>query len=84
MIDEVIVYVYGSCHFSERLDTEEGVGNGGYGAVINVNGQTEENSKVFDRLDRAVKWLETNTYETKVLKWNTAAWGRTPADYGRK
>lgn len=46
--------------------------------------KTEENSKVFDHLDRAVKWLETNTYDTKILKWNTAAWGQIPADYGRK
>jgi ribonuclease HI len=46
--------------------------------------KTEENSKVFDHLDRAVKWLQTNTYETKILKWNTAAWGEIPADYGRK
>jgi len=46
--------------------------------------RTEENSKVFDHLDRAVKWLKANTYETKILKWNTAAWGQIPADYGRK
>jgi ribonuclease HI len=46
--------------------------------------KTEENSKVFEHLDRAVKWLEANTYETKILKWNTAAWGQIPADYGRK
>lgn len=46
--------------------------------------KTEENAKVFDHLDRAVKWLEANTYATKILKWNTAAWGEIPADYGRK
>lgn len=46
--------------------------------------RTEENSKVFEHLDRAIKWLESNTYETKILKWNTAAWGEIPADYGRK
>jgi len=41
MTDEVKVYVYGSCHFSERNDTDEAVGNGGYGVVINVNGQRQ-------------------------------------------
>ena len=39
MTDEVKIYVYGSCHFSERLDSDEVVGNGGYGIVINTNGK---------------------------------------------
>src|SRR5437867_1638768 len=39
MIDEVKIFVYGSCHFSERLDSDEIVGSGGYGVVINVNGK---------------------------------------------
>ena len=30
MTEEIKIYVYGSCHFSERL----AVGNGGYGIVI--------------------------------------------------
>lgn len=46
--------------------------------------KTEYNQKVFNHLDRAVKWLENNEYDTKILKWNTAAWGQIPADYGRK
>ena len=46
--------------------------------------KTEQNAKVFDHIQRAVTWLENNEYETKILKWNTAAWGQIPADYGRK
>lgn len=46
--------------------------------------KTEYNQKVFDHIARAVKWLENNEYDTKILKWNTAAWGQIPADYGRK
>lgn len=46
--------------------------------------KTEHNTKVFDHIQRAVTWLENNEYETKILKWNTAAWGQIPADYGRK
>ena len=42
MQDEVKIFVYGSCHFSERLDSDEVVGNGGYGVVINSNGQRQE------------------------------------------
>ena len=39
MTDEVKIYVYGSCHFSERLDNDDAVGNGGYGIVITSNGK---------------------------------------------
>jgi ribonuclease HI len=46
--------------------------------------RNEHNQRVFDHIDRAVKWLENNEYDTKILKWNTAAWGQIPADYGRK
>jgi ribonuclease HI len=46
--------------------------------------QTESNLKVFEHIQRAINWLKSNEYEAKVLKWNTAAWGQIPADYGRK
>lgn len=46
--------------------------------------RTHSNEKVFDLIQRAVTWLETNQYNTKILKWNTGAWGEIPADYGRK
>jgi ribonuclease HI len=42
MTNQVKIYVYGSCHFSERLDSDEVVGNGGYGVVITFNGQRVE------------------------------------------
>lgn len=44
----------------------------------------QKNALVFEHIQRAVSWLKTNEYDTKVLKWNTAAWGEIPADYGRK
>jgi len=46
--------------------------------------KTENNTKLFDDIQRAIAWLENNSYETKILKWNTGAWGEIPADYGRK
>jgi len=46
--------------------------------------KTDKNEKVFDIIKRAETWLQNNIYETKILKWNTAAWGEIPADYGRK
>lgn len=44
----------------------------------------DKNMVVFEHIQRALVWLNNNDYDTKVLKWNTAAWGEIPADYGRK
>ena len=46
--------------------------------------QTDKNSDLFDLIERAVKWLKTNTYSTVIVKWETKAWGEIPADFGRK
>ncbi|WP_100615495.1 RNase H family protein [Confluentibacter citreus] len=46
--------------------------------------KTDKNEKVFDLITRAETWLQNNNYNTKILKWNTGAWGEIPADYGRK
>lgn len=46
--------------------------------------KTTRNAKVFDLVTRAESWLKTNTYSTKVVKWETKAWGEIPADFGRK
>ncbi len=45
---------------------------------------TQVNLKLFDVVERAVKWLHSNEYPNKILKWETAAWGEIPADFGRK
>ncbi|SNR50849.1 ribonuclease H1 domain-containing protein [Lutibacter flavus] len=45
---------------------------------------TSENKPLFDFVKRAEKWLKENTYTTKILKWETKAWGEIPADFGRK
>ncbi len=46
--------------------------------------KNDKNAMVFEHIQRAVIWLNNNEYDTKVLKWNTAAWGEIPADYARK
>ncbi|MCC5936462.1 MAG: hypothetical protein JJU34_04215 [Lunatimonas sp.] len=46
--------------------------------------KTDTNEKVFELKQRAETWLQNNHYDTKILKWNTGAWGQIPADYGRK
>lgn len=35
-------------------------------------------------IKRAEKWLQENTYNNPILKWETKAWGEIPADFGRK
>jgi len=45
---------------------------------------TATNVKVFELVERALKWLLSNTYNTEILKWHTHAWGEIPADFGRK
>lgn len=42
------------------------------------------NEKMFKLVDRALIWLEKNNYDNKIIKWETAAWGEIPADFGRK
>jgi len=42
MTNEIKIFVYGSCHFSELLDRDELIGIGGYGVVIKSKGQRIE------------------------------------------
>ncbi len=46
--------------------------------------ESSSNKSLFDLVRRAVKWLNTNSYDTPIVKWETKAWGEIPADFGRK
>ncbi|MFC1731198.1 viroplasmin family protein [candidate division KSB1 bacterium] len=46
--------------------------------------RTSKNKALFDLVDRAVLWLKQHDYPNRILKWETAAWGEIPADFGRK
>lgn len=46
--------------------------------------QTSKNKPLFELIARGEHWLKTNTYRTKIVKWETKAWGEIPADFGRK
>ncbi|ANQ49694.1 ribonuclease H family protein [Flammeovirga yaeyamensis] len=46
--------------------------------------KNNKNAQLFDMIDRAIKWLETNTYMNPIRKWETKHWGEIPADFGRK
>jgi len=42
------------------------------------------NTEIFQLVERANKWLHSNTYDNPILKWKTEKWGENPADFGRK
>ncbi len=46
--------------------------------------RTAINEPIFNLIARAERWLQTNTYTTQILKWETKIWGEIPADFGRK
>jgi ribonuclease HI len=46
--------------------------------------KSEKNIKLFELIDRAIKWLNENEFDNQILKWETRAWGENPADFGRK
>jgi ribonuclease HI len=39
---------------------------------------------LFQMIERAERWLKTHHWKNPLLKWETAAWGEIPADFGRK
>ncbi len=42
------------------------------------------NKPIFELVDRALNWLKTHNFETRIIKWQTEKWGEIPADFGRK
>jgi len=40
--------------------------------------------EIWELADRALQWVQSNSYSNKVLKWDTEAWGEIKADFGRK
>ena len=46
--------------------------------------RNERTEGLFRLIERAEAWLNTHTWATPLLKWNTEAWGEVPADFGRK
>lgn len=46
--------------------------------------RTQQNARLFGILERANSWIQTNTIQNPILKWDTERWGEIPADFGRK
>lgn len=45
---------------------------------------TPRNAKVLELIARADRWLQTHSWQNRIIKWNTEEWGEIPADFGRK
>ena len=46
--------------------------------------ENDVNRPLFGLLRRAMQWLNTHTYKSRIMKWDTPRWGEIPADFGRK
>ncbi len=46
--------------------------------------KTPKTALLHQLIQRAETWLKNNTYNNKILKWETESWGEIPADFGRK
>ncbi len=42
------------------------------------------NKDLLELIKRAEKWLHENSFKNPILKWETKAWGRIPADFEEK
>ena len=74
-------YCFGTVHAGMEnieAETERLLNMGLHGIKLHPDTQ------LFDIVRRAEKWLQENTYDTRILKWKTEEWGEIPADFGRK
>ena len=46
--------------------------------------RTRKTEALYQIIARAEKWLQSNTFSNKIMKWETKVWGEIPADFGRK
>ncbi|MBK8451440.1 MAG: ribonuclease H family protein [Saprospiraceae bacterium] len=45
---------------------------------------TAQNKPLQALMERAILWLNKNSFENPIIKWDTENWGEIPADFGRK
>src|SRR5690606_37218494 len=43
-----------------------------------------DNKELSEMIKRAEDWINKNSWENPILKWETSSWGERPADFGRK
>ncbi|WP_379161729.1 ribonuclease H [Paenibacillus sp. sgz5001063] len=67
--------------YSDSMNAMKWVKQKKVATTLPRDASTEE---IWTLIDRAERWLQTNTYKNKVLKWQTKEWGEIKADYRRK
>ncbi|MFD2445563.1 viroplasmin family protein [Bacillus sp. CGMCC 1.16607] len=67
--------------YSDSMTALSWVRNKKANTTLVKNEKTEE---VWKMIVRAEKWLKENTYQNKILKWDTNQLGEIKADFGRK
>ena len=90
-IGEFLAIVHGLAYLKQKnsakpiySDSKTAIGwvkNKKVGTKLVRNAQTEY---LYQLIERAIYWLQTNTYSNQLLKWETEEWGEIPADFGRK
>ncbi len=91
-IGEFLAIVHALAYFKQQNITDKAIYSDSSVAVRWVKKgkcntklvRTGKNSKVFELIIRAEKWLATNEITCDILKWDTDRWGEIPADFGRK
>ena len=46
--------------------------------------ERSENEEIFNLIERVLSWLLNKDYPNAVLKWDTSAWGKIPANFYRE
>lgn len=90
-IGEFLAIVHGLAYLKQRnsnlliySDSKIAMGWVRKKAVKTTLLKNKKNEKLFELIERALNWLENNTYTNKIVKWETDVWGEIPADFGRK
>ncbi len=91
-IGEFLAIVHGLALLKQRGQTTMPIYSDSRNAMLWVKAKKcktklERNVKteqLFLLIERAERWLNTNTYENPIIKWPTNEWGEIPADFGRK
>lgn len=65
-------------------DSEVAIGWVGRRVVKTKLPRNATNAKLFEFVDRALRWLVEHRYPNEIVKWQTDAWGEILADFDRK
>jgi ribonuclease HI len=91
-IGEFLAIVHGLAYLQTKGESKTPIYSDSSTAILWVKNKkvkttlkaTVNNQEVFERLNRALNWLQNNDYANPILKWDTSSWGEIPADFGRK